>query len=60
MAEFEAKLQGGDFHVLGHRIEMYGYCRDCDKREETRREKSIAVKPSSVPRKKKNLKIPGR
>jgi Fur family ferric uptake transcriptional regulator len=31
MADFKPKLQG-DFRVLGHRVEMYGYCRDCDKR----------------------------
>ena len=32
MAEFEPKLSDDEFHVLGHRVEMYGYCRDCDKR----------------------------
>jgi Fur family ferric uptake transcriptional regulator len=35
MAEFEPNLQNGDFRVLGHRIEMYGYCKDCDRRKET-------------------------
>lgn len=32
MAEFKPKLSDDEFRVLGHRIEMYGYCRDCDKR----------------------------
>jgi Fur family ferric uptake transcriptional regulator len=32
MAEFKPKLSDDEFHVLGHRVEMYGYCRDCDKR----------------------------
>ena len=31
MGDFEPELQGG-FRVLGHRVEMYGYCRDCDRR----------------------------
>ena len=32
MAEFEPKLSDDAFRVMGHRVEMYGYCRDCDKR----------------------------
>ncbi len=32
MAEFKPKLSDDNFHVLGHRVEMYGYCKDCDKR----------------------------
>ncbi len=32
MTEFKPKLSDDEFHVLGHRVEMYGYCRDCDKR----------------------------
>lgn len=31
MAEFTPKLADDEFHVLGHRVEMYGYCKDCDK-----------------------------
>lgn len=34
MVEFEPKLSDSDFRVLGHRIEMYGYCKDCDKLKE--------------------------
>ncbi len=32
MTDFEPALSDDDFHVLGHRVEMYGYCKDCDKR----------------------------
>jgi Fur family ferric uptake transcriptional regulator len=35
MAEFEPKLSDDEFRVLGHRVEMYGYCKDCDKRNKT-------------------------
>jgi Fur family ferric uptake transcriptional regulator len=38
MAEFEPQLSDGDFRVLGHRIEMYGYCKDCDRRNHTETE----------------------
>jgi Fur family ferric uptake transcriptional regulator len=31
IGDYQPKLQGG-FRVLGHRVEMYGYCKDCDKR----------------------------
>jgi Fe2+ or Zn2+ uptake regulation protein len=31
MAEFQPKLADNDFRVLGHKVEMYGYCKDCDK-----------------------------
>lgn len=29
MEKFIPKLQDNNFLVLGHKIEMYGYCRDC-------------------------------
>ncbi len=29
--EFKPSLNDGEFRVLGHKVEMYGYCRDCDK-----------------------------
>lgn len=32
MAEFEPEISDGGFRVMGHRVEMYGYCRDCGKR----------------------------
>lgn len=32
MAEFTPKIADSDFRVLGHKIEMYGICRDCGKR----------------------------
>lgn len=32
MEKFEPELAESDFRVLGHRIEMYGYCKDCDKK----------------------------
>lgn len=32
MTEFKPKLSDEEFRVLGHHVEMYGYCRDCDKR----------------------------
>lgn len=35
MTEFEPDLTDSDFRVLGHRIEMYGYCRDCDRRQKS-------------------------
>jgi Fur family ferric uptake transcriptional regulator len=34
MAEFKPKLADGGFRVLGHRVEMFGYCKDCDKRNQ--------------------------
>lgn len=33
MSEFKPKLSDDEFHVLGHKVEMFGYCRDCDKRK---------------------------
>jgi Fur family ferric uptake transcriptional regulator len=38
MEEFEPKLSDNDFRVLGHRIEMYGYCKDCDRRKQSAEE----------------------
>jgi len=32
MESFIPKLADSGFHVLGHRLEMYGYCRDCDRK----------------------------
>ena len=29
MEAFEPELDEGGFQVLGHKVEMYGYCRDC-------------------------------
>lgn len=29
MERFEPQLEDDSFQVLGHRIEMYGYCKDC-------------------------------
>lgn len=34
IAEFKPELTDESFRVLGHRIEMYGYCKDCDKRKQ--------------------------
>lgn len=30
MEKFEPELDEGGFRVLGHKVEMYGYCRDCE------------------------------
>lgn len=30
MEAFEPELDEGGFRVLGHKVEMYGYCRDCE------------------------------
>lgn len=32
MEKFVPEIAESDFRVLGHRIEMYGYCRDCDRK----------------------------
>ncbi|NLH00991.1 MAG: transcriptional repressor [Clostridiales bacterium] len=32
MEKFVPKLSDDEFHVLGHKVEMYGYCRDCEKK----------------------------
>jgi len=32
MEKFVPEIAENDFRVLGHRVEMYGYCRDCDKK----------------------------
>lgn len=31
LESFEPQLSDSEFHVLGHKVEMYGYCKDCDK-----------------------------
>lgn len=30
LEEFVPKLSDSDFRILGHKVEMYGYCKDCD------------------------------
>ncbi len=30
MEKFVPKLADNGFHVLGHKVEMYGYCKECD------------------------------
>ena len=32
MEKFEPEIAESDFRVLGHRVEMYGYCKDCDRK----------------------------
>ena len=32
MEKFVPEIAESDFHVLGHKVEMYGYCKDCDKK----------------------------
>lgn len=34
METFEPALDEGGFRVLGHKVEMYGYCRDCEHRSD--------------------------
>ena len=29
MGEFQLELKENNFHVLGHKLEMYGYCDAC-------------------------------
>ncbi len=31
LEKFEPEFTDAGFRVLGHKLEMYGYCRDCDK-----------------------------
>lgn len=31
MEEYCPKLKESGFHVMGHKLEMYGYCEDCEK-----------------------------
>ncbi|HWQ76848.1 MAG TPA: transcriptional repressor [Syntrophomonas sp.] len=33
MEEFIPQLADDDFHVLGHKLEMYGYCKDCNQKK---------------------------
>lgn len=37
MDTFVPKLAESEFHVLGHKVEMYGYCKDCDRKMSGRR-----------------------
>ena len=30
MEKFIPKLEDKDFHVIGHNLEVYGFCKDCD------------------------------
>ena len=32
MEKFVPEIAESDFHILGHKVEMYGYCKDCDKK----------------------------
>lgn len=32
MDRFEPEFSESNFHVLGHKVEMYGYCKDCDEK----------------------------
>ena len=32
MEKFVPQIAENDFRVLGHKVEMYGYCKDCDKK----------------------------
>lgn len=31
MTDFQPGIKDSNFHVIGHKIEIYGYCRDCSK-----------------------------
>ncbi|MPN57397.1 hypothetical protein SDC9_205091 [bioreactor metagenome] len=33
METFTPQLADQDFRVLGHKVEMYGYCKDCDRKK---------------------------
>jgi len=33
MDEFVPNLADSDFHVVGHKFEMYGYCKECEKKK---------------------------
>ena len=35
MEKFVPKLQDDDFHVMGHHLEVYGYCRDCHPKQQS-------------------------
>lgn len=32
LEQYISKLADGEFRVLGHKVEMYGYCRECDEK----------------------------
>ena len=32
MEKFVPEIAENDFRVVGHRVEMYGYCKDCDRK----------------------------
>jgi Fur family ferric uptake transcriptional regulator len=36
LADYKPKLPEGGFRVLGHRVEMYGICKDCDKHKKAK------------------------
>lgn len=38
LEEFIPKLSDSDFRILGHKLEMYGYCKDCDRRNRIKEE----------------------
>lgn len=33
LENFTPKLADGEFHVLGHRLELYGYCKECEEKK---------------------------
>ena len=32
LEKFMPQLADSEFHVLGHKVEMYGYCKECDQK----------------------------
>ena len=32
MEKFVPEIAESDFRILGHKVEMYGYCKDCDRK----------------------------
>jgi Fur family ferric uptake transcriptional regulator len=37
MEKFTPRLDEGDFKVTGHKVEIYGYCKDCNAERQPRR-----------------------
>ena len=33
MDTFVPELDESDFHVVGHKVELYGYCKNCEKKK---------------------------
>lgn len=31
LERFTPRIEDNEFHVMGHKVEIYGYCKDCDK-----------------------------